>query len=195
MQHGRRTVGRRRRVLYTSHHADSSTSTAASRREAAKLREARRPPAAYGSRVHRRLRGRWFSIVPVRRRTLSIGSAIIASIVLLLCLAHYFAVTRPWLAYNPEVARPLRLDRPDSFGHWIMCVLLAGSSGASLLIYQLRRYRNDDYGGQYRLWRLVLVLLMIASIHSLVGLIDWGVPKRDNCVTFEFIDGSAFIRS
>ena len=179
MHQGRRTGGRRRRVLYTSHHADSSTPTAASRREAAKLRKARRPPAAYGWRVHRRLRGRWFSLVPVRRRTLTITSTVIVSITLLLCLAHYFAVTWSALAYRPEVARPLRLDRPDSFGHWIMCVWLAGCSAASLLIYQLRRYRNDDYRGQYRLWRLVLVLLLIASVHSLVGLIDWGGALLD----------------
>jgi hypothetical protein len=174
MHQGRRTSGRRRRVLYSSHHADSSPSTAASRREAAKLREARRPPAAYGTKVNRRLRGRWFSLVPVRRRSLIIGSTVIASLTWLLVLAHYFAVTRAWLVYQPEIARPLRLDRPDSFGHWIMCVLLAGASGVSLLIYQLRRYRNDDYRGQYRLWRLVLILLMIASIHSLVDLISWG---------------------
>ncbi len=179
MHQGRRTGGRRRRVLYTSHHADSSSSTAASRRDAAKLREARRAPSAYGSRVRRRLRGRWFSLVPVRRRTLTIASTVIVSITLLLCLAHYFAVTRPWLAYHPEVARPLRLDRPDSFGHWIICILLAGCSGTSLLIYQLRRHRNDDYRGQYRLWRLVLVLLMIASVHSLVGLVDWGGALLD----------------
>ncbi len=179
MHQGRRISGRRRRVLYSSHHADSSPPTAASRREAAKLRKARRPPAAYGTKVKRRLRGRWFSLVPVRRRSLIIGSTVIASLTLLLVLAHYFAVTRPWLVYHPEIARPLRLDRPDSFGHWIICVLLAGASGVSLLIYQLRRYRNDDYRGQYRLWRLVLILLMIASIHSLVDLISWGGALLD----------------
>ena len=55
-----------------------------------------------------------------------------------------------------------------------MCALLAGSSGLGFLIYQLRRYRNDDYRGQYRLWRMVLVLLLIGSIHSLTGLVSWG---------------------
>ena len=51
--------------------------------------------------------------------------------------------------------------------------MLAGSSGASLLIYQLRRYRNDDYAGHYRLWRIVIVVLLLASINSLVSGVAW----------------------
>ena len=64
MQQGRRTNDRRRRVLYSAHQADHEPSSAASRRHAEKLREARCPQMAYGSRVHRRIRGRWFSLVP-----------------------------------------------------------------------------------------------------------------------------------
>lgn len=173
MSNGRRTIDRRRRVLYSANQADNERSTAASRRETERLREARRPTAAYGSRVHRRLRGRWFSIVPVRRRTMITISSLLGGFALLLCAAHYAAVAWPSLAYEPEVARPLRLDRPDSFGRWFMVALLAGSACASLLIYQLRRYRNDDYQGRYRLWRLVLVVLALASVNSLVSIIDW----------------------
>ncbi len=51
--------------------------------------------------------------------------------------------------------------------------MLAGSSGASLLIYQLRRYRNDDYAGHYRLWRIVIVVLLLTSINSLVSGVAW----------------------
>ncbi len=179
MTNGRRNSDRRRRVLYTAHHADSNPSTAASRREAERLREARRPTAAYGMRVKRRLRGRWFSLVPVRRRTLITTSSVLFGISLLLCAAHYASVAWPSIAYRPEIARPLRLDRPDSFGRWITCVMLTGSAGASLLIYQLRRYRIDDYQGRYRLWRLVLIVLMLASVNSLVSIIDWSGALLD----------------
>ena len=172
------TSERRRRVLYSSQ-SDTAPSTAASRRAKQKLREARQPTKAYGAKVQRRLRGRWFSLVPVRRRTLCTWAAIIAGISLLLTYAHYASVTWPSLAYAPEIARPLRLDRPDSFGRWFICVLLGGSAGASLLIYQLRRYRNDDFRGQYRLWRLVVVVLLLTSINSLVSFVDWGGSLLD----------------
>ncbi len=174
MTNGRRHSDRRRRVLYTTHQAESTPSTAASRRAAERLREARRPTAAYGVRVKRRLHGRWFSLVPVRRRTLITIVCVLFGLSGLLCLGHYAAVAWPSIAYRPEIARPLRLDRPDSFGRWMICALLAGASGISLMIYQLRRYRIDDYQGRYRLWRLVLVVLMLASLNALVSIIDWG---------------------
>ncbi|MCG8649462.1 MAG: hypothetical protein MI861_06500 [Pirellulales bacterium] len=174
MAPGRRNHDRRRRVLYTAHHAESAPSTAASRRAAERLREARRPTAAYGLRVQRRLRGKWFSLVPVRRRTLTAVATALLGLSLLLCAAHYASVAWPAVAQHEEIARPLRLDRADSFGRWITCVLLAGSAGVSLLIYQLRRYRIDDYQGHYRLWRLVLVVMLLASVNSLVSIIDFG---------------------
>ena len=173
MTSGRRHSDRRRRVLYAAHHADSSSSTAASRRTAERLRQARRPAAAYGIRVKRRLRGRWFSLVPVRRRTLVGLASCLMAITLLLCIAHYAAISWPWLAYRPEIARPFRLDQPDSFGRYLICLLLASASGVSLLIYQLRRYRIDDYRGHYRLWRLVVVVTAVASVQALVSLTTW----------------------
>ncbi|TWT83369.1 hypothetical protein CA13_48340 [Planctomycetes bacterium CA13] len=179
MAFGRRTTDRRRRVLYSTQQADLETSSAAGRRTAEQWREARRPTAAFGARVHRRLRGRWFSLVPVKRRTLLTASAVLMGIALLLCSAHYIAVAWPSVANQPEIARPLRLDRPDSFGRWVQVMLLATSAGASLLIYQVRRYRIDDYTGQYRLWRLVLILLVLASVNSLVSVVDWSGAIMD----------------
>lgn len=91
-----------------------------------------------------------------------------------LCLAHYLAVTWPLIINRQELARPLRLDRADSFGQFMMVALLAGSAGVSLLIYQLRRYRNDDFKGNYRLWRVVLVVLLLASLNTMVNILNWG---------------------
>lgn len=173
MSQARRTIDRRRRVLYSTHHADQTASTAASRREIQRLREARRPTAAYGARVKRRLRGRWFSLVPVKRRSFAIVTGTLAAIAVVLCLLHYLAVAWPAMVYRPELARPFRLDQPDSFGRFYTTVVLAASAGASLMIYQLRRYRLDDFLGRYRLWRLVLVVMLLASINSLVSLLDW----------------------
>ncbi|WP_372720480.1 hypothetical protein [Novipirellula sp.] len=179
MSQTRRTIDRRRRVLYSTQQADLTSSTAASRRTAEQWREARRPTATYAARVHRRLRGRWFSLVPVKRRTLTSVAAVLWGVAVMLSAAHFASVAWPSIVNHPEVARPLRLDRPDSFGRWIMCVLLAGSAGESLMIYQVRRYRVDDYTGQYRLWRLVLIAMFLASINSLVSIVDWAGALLD----------------
>lgn len=177
MSHGRDVHDRRRRVLYSAHQAEHTP--APSRREAERMREARRPQAVYGERVERRLQGRWFSLVPVRRRTMALVAGLIAAIAMALCAAHYVAVAWPSIANRPEIARPLRLDRPDSFGRWFTGAMLVTSAGVALLIYQLRRYRLDDYHGRYRLWRLVLLILVLASMNSLVGLIDWSGALLD----------------
>lgn len=179
MPQDRRTTDRRRRILYSSQTADTTKPTAASRRAKEKLREARQPTKTYGRRVHRRIRGRWFSLVPVKRRTLVIFAAVIAACVYLLTHAHYAAVTWPSLVYKPEIARPLRLDLPDSFGRWFTSAILVASAGASLLIYQLRRHRNDDYRGHYRLWRLVILVMLLTSVNSLVMMVDWGGSLLD----------------
>ena len=173
MSYGRRTADRRRRVLYTSQQADATAGTAVSRREAQRLREARRPTARYGARVHRRLQGRWFSLVPVRRRTLLTVASGLFFLAVMLCCLHYLAVAWPTMANQPNIARPLRLDRADSFGSWVTSMMLAAIAGASLLIYQLRRYRIDDYQGHYRLWRLMLIAAVLANVNHLTSMTDW----------------------
>ena len=174
MQQGRRTNDRRRRVLYSAQQADHASATKTSRREAEKLREARCPQTAYGSRVHRRIRGRWFSLVPIRRRSMILVAGCLGILATTLCIAHYAAISLPSLSTQPTIARPLRLDRPDSFGRWCMVAMLCVTAGIALMTYQLRRYRNDDFRGHYRLWRLVVVVTILASVNSLVSMLEWG---------------------
>ena len=52
--------------------------------------------------------------------------------------------------------------------------MLTATAGIALLIYQLRRYRNNDFRGQYRLWRLVIIVTLLASVNTLVSLLEWG---------------------
>jgi len=163
---------RRRRVLY-QFSRDFTPESPAERRAAEKLREARRPTASYGSHVNRRLRGRWFSLVPVRRRTIGYCGIAILGCTALLTVLHWAAVAWAPLAYNAELARPLRLDRPDSFGAWARTFFLAAASATSLLIYQLRRYKIDDYKGHYRIWRPIILLLAAMSVDSVCGIVPW----------------------
>jgi len=91
----------------------------------------------------------------------------------ILCSGHYAAVTWAPLSTRPMIARPLRLDRPDSFGSWCMVAMLSVTAGIALMTYQLRRYRNDDFGGHYRLWRIVILASVLASVNVLASLVDW----------------------
>ncbi len=174
MSTGRRqsVESRRRRVLYQTT-LDSTPETAAQRRESEKRREARRPTASYGANVNRRLRGRWFSLVPVRKRTMTICGAVILAVPVGLVLLHWATEAWPALAYNAELARPLRLDRADGFGAWARTFFLAAGAATALLVYQLRRYKVDDYKGHYRIWRLVIILLGVMSVHSICDLVSW----------------------
>ncbi len=163
---------RRRRVLYQTTR-EFTPESAAERRASEKLREARRPTASYGSHVNRRLRGRWFSLVPIRRTTMSFCALAIFGCAVLFTLLHWSAVAWPTLANNPDLARPLRLDRPDSFGSWAKAFFLAASSATALLVYQLRRYKVDDYKGHYRIWRPMIVLFAVMSVDSVCDLVPW----------------------
>lgn len=163
---------RRRRVIYQTS-LEEGPETAAERRAAERLREARRPTAHYGSHVRRRLRGRWFSLVPVNPLAMTGYGGLILGIALLLCVMHYLSVTWSPLALREDLARPFRLDRPDSFGTYTRAIFLFAAAGTALLIYQLRRYKVDDYKGHYRLWRPVILLLVLLSIDSACGLVPW----------------------
>lgn len=175
MSIGRRASSdsRRRRILIYQSCRSDQPAVVPDRRLAERLRQARRAPMIYGSNVNRRLRGRWFSLVPVRRRMIAAVAATIMGVVMLLCLGHWAATFWQPLAYRPEIARPLRLDRPDAFGSWVRSVFLAAAAFTAVLVYQLRRYRNDDFRGSYRIWPPVIVLIAIASIDSICGIVPW----------------------
>jgi len=165
---------RRRRLLVYQNSREDVAETAAERRQFEKLREARRPSEIYGTSVNRRLRGRWFSLVPVRRRAMAGVAIVVLGVAAMLCLGHWAAVAWQPLAYRPELARPLRLDRPDSFGAWVRAAFFAAAAGTSFLIYQLRRYRNDDFRGSYRIWPPVILLMILASLDAVCQLVPWG---------------------
>lgn len=169
----RRSPDRRRRVLYQSHVSPPTPSTPATRRAAEELRAARQPANDFGSRVHRHLRGRWFSLVPVSRLAITVVACVFLLVPAVLTLLHHLAGSWPTLANRQGIARPFYIHRPDSFAAWWTTMVLVLSAGATWLIYVLRLHRRDDYRGHYQLWRLTLAVLLLASVHSIVGLVDW----------------------
>lgn len=143
-----------------------------SRKQREEQRAALRPAAQYQIGVRRRLRGRWFNLVPAdgRQFALVIGS-LFGLIALVLVLGVVSATWAP-LAMRPLVGRPIRLDAPGTLGDWLGAHLLATSAGIGILIYQLRRYRGDDYHGRYRMWRAIIAFLLLLSLDSVTHLRD-----------------------
>lgn len=184
---------RRRLVIYSQRFSEDGVATANSL--AAVSREGKRNQAAYGSRVQRRLRARWYGLVPVKQRTLVAFSAALFSVVGLLGLLHWCAFWWSPIASHPELARPLRLDRPDSFGTWFSAVLMVATAGASFLVYQLRRYKSDDYHGHYRIWRIAILLSFVSSIDCVTGLVGWlGGAVDVMLAERDFLAGADWVR-
>ena len=144
--------------------------TARARKQREQQRAARRPAAAYQSGVRRRLRGRWFNLVPVHQYQLS---AVLTSIYLIVAgltaLGYLAAVWTP-LAMRPLIGRPFRIDMPGGIADWAGAQMLVLAAGCSFLVYQLRRYRGDDYHGRYRMWRPIIGLLLLLSIDAVTHL-------------------------
>jgi hypothetical protein len=178
MMSDRRNHDRRRRVIYTSG-LEPTVVNAASIRRTEELRQARRPAAIYGSRVRRRLRGRWYALVPVRQRDFVLIASVLLVISGVLVVAHLATDRWSVLAGNSLLARPFRLDRTDSLGQFFQTSMLLLAAGISLLIYQLRRYRLDDYQGQYRLWRTTLIVSLLAAFNCQCSLIEWSGSAID----------------
>jgi hypothetical protein len=56
-----------------------------------------------------------------------------------------------------------------SLASWFAGVVLAVSAFASLLVYQIRRHRTDDYRGRYRWWLWLVPLLLLLSVSASTG--------------------------
>ncbi|TWT97501.1 hypothetical protein [Neorhodopirellula pilleata] len=185
MDFSRRTDERRRRVMLSTGAGSVAAPTASSRKRIEELREARRPSMAYGSRVRRCLRGRWFSLVPVTPAAYAKSLLAIAGIVFLLIVLHDASVRYEWVAGRQTWVDVLRINRYGSLGRYVIGLLYLAVAGAAWLVYQLRRYRNDDFSGNYQLWQWILGTSLVASFASTVPLtemagvgIEWFLGKR-----------------
>ena len=69
-----------------------------------------------------------------------------------------------------KLGRVGRLDRPDSLGGWWIATLWTITSAAAAMIYALRRHRNDDFVGAYRVWRWAAAASLAGAMQQHI---DW----------------------
>lgn len=70
------------------------------------------------------------------------------------------------LVQNSPALAALDLTQRGNVAEWFTSLLLAGGALLSLAIFSIRRHRTDDYQGQYRLWLLVAVAFLVASLDA-----------------------------
>ncbi len=162
---------RRRRVLRENADAEAVELTQGSRARRNSVQESSetqpRRSAGYSQDVRNACGHRLVQLIPIRRR--SFAAVIGASFLIpaLLLLAHYLVYVNgklPW--YGHPLALALDADHPQSVAAWFSSHLWLLCLGSTLLTFQLRRHKLDDYNGEYRLWFWLVITCLIASVDA-----------------------------
>lgn len=164
---------RRRRVLMDTTD-DSDTGQTRSRRRVSRgamdsENETGQPKrgAGYSQDVRRACGQRLVQLIPVRRRSFLAVIFVSMMIPAFLLTAHYMIYvsgTLPW--YGQPLAVPWDATHPNSIASWFSSHIWLLCLGATILTFQLRRHKLDDYAGEYRLWFWLVVTCLAASIDA-----------------------------
>ncbi len=166
---------RRRRVMREAAAADAGVAVesvrAAKRRRMRESQDSsdsfstpKRDP-GYSQAVRRACQQRLVQLIPVRRRSLMFTIAGLWMIWSTLMLAHYFAHVQPIGKINTlPIAYLLHMRSTHGIAHWLGGQLWTLTALASLMIFQLRRHKLDDYRAKYRVWGLLAIAAIISSL-------------------------------
>ncbi len=169
---------RRRRVLRENAALEQAETTAKSRRSAAKRNtntdEAGvRKGAGYSQDVRQACGHRLVQLIPVRPMSYACVIAVSLLIPALLSTAHYLVYVNgrlPW--YGHPLALTLDANYNRSIANWVTGQLWLLCLGATVLTFQLRRHKLDDYSGEYRLWFWLVLTCIVGSLESSTGIIQ-----------------------
>ncbi len=112
---------------------------------------------------------RLIDLIP--RRLPGVGAVWFAGLGLIAGLIglHYWAGTTA-SRYPQGTLAALNLTAAGSLAQWFSSLFLLAATGASLLIYAIRRQRNDDYQGHYRVWLWAALCWFLFAMDVSVGL-------------------------
>lgn len=123
--------------------------------------------AGYSQDVRRACGQRLVQLIPVRRRSFAAVCAVSLLIPGLLLMAHYFIhVTGQWPWWRHPLAVALDAGHPRSIAAWLSSQLWLLCLAATVLTFQLRRHKLDDYNGEYRLWFWLVLTCLVASVDA-----------------------------
>lgn len=167
-------IDRRRRLLLDSQwQTDESSQTPkvrsnrTSKGDASADESSVKRGAGYSQSVRRACQHRLVQFIPVRKRSLIALVAFAMAIPATLALLHYgIFVTRiiPWDAH--PAASIFDASQPRSLVAWYSSHLWLACLVTTVITFQLRRHKLDDYVGDYRLWFWMVLTCLIGSIDS-----------------------------
>ncbi|MCA9157635.1 MAG: hypothetical protein KDA51_13935 [Planctomycetales bacterium] len=123
--------------------------------------------AGYSQDVRKACGQRLVQLIPVRRRSYAVVCLISLLIPGFLLAMHYWIhVTGqlPWWRHPLAVA--LDVGHPHSIAAWLSSQLWLLCLAATVLTFQLRRHKLDDYNGEYRLWFWLVLTCLVASVDA-----------------------------
>ncbi len=169
---------RRRRVLRESGPPDASQqkkpagNSNAESDDSDSSANTRRDP-GYSQDVRKACGQRLVQLIPVRPFSYLAACAVSASVPSLLLCLHYMIYVSGWLRwYGHPLAVSLDASHPSSIAAWFGSHLWLVCLVATVLTFQLRRHKLDDYRGEYRLWFWLVLTCLLASIDATTRLSD-----------------------
>lgn len=126
-----------------------------------------RRSAGYSQEVRRACGQRLVQFIPVRKVSFSGLVLVSLAIPALLLTGHYMIYVSGSLKwYGHPLAVALDASHQSSIAAWFSSHLWLMCLGATLLTFQLRRHKLDDYNGEYRLWFWLVLTCLAASVDS-----------------------------
>jgi hypothetical protein len=162
-------MDRRRRVLLDASSAQQAENASARRpaTTATPGEPGTKKSAGYSQDVRQACGTRLVQLIPVRRRSFI---ALIATSIMItssLLLVHYLVYVNgrlPWFGH--PLAITVDLTHPQSIASWLGGHLWLLCLGTTILTFQLRRHKLDDYSGEYRLWFWLVITCVLANLDS-----------------------------
>ncbi len=160
-------MDRRRRVLLDASAAEQAEGGKRDKNQSGQSDGSGKKGAGYSQDVRQACGTRLVQFIPVRKRSFTALVTASVTVTGVLLLAHYLVYVTgqlPW--YGHPLAVALDATHPQSLAAWFGSHLWLLCLGATILTFQLRRHKLDDYRGEYRLWFWLVITCLIASIDS-----------------------------
>ncbi|MDZ4852858.1 MAG: hypothetical protein SGI77_26525 [Pirellulaceae bacterium] len=168
---------RRRRVMREAVASDpgvAAESVRAKQRQRSRQRDADdsspsntvRDP-GYSQAVRRACQQRLVQLIPVRRLSLALMITSVWGLWTVLMLAHYFVHVKPVASTGLlPIAYLVHLRSAHGIAHWLGGQLWMLTALASLMIFQLRKHKLDDYRAKYRVWGFLAIAALVSSLDA-----------------------------